>query len=216
MELPKYKALPNEIRKDFILSLDNNKMIKVICYLGLYAGMRIGEILSLTWESVDLDNKIIKVKQSLSQNVKFDKMGKVIGREKVISYTKTECSARFIPIPDILHKLLVEWKNERNIISQIKGSSANKYVIGDDKIKSYSSVKKQLKRFLDKNNYTEYKIHFHTMRHTYATMLLERSVNPKIVQFLLGHQSVKTTLEIYNNIENSPNQWISILNNVFN
>lgn len=90
------------------------------------------------------------------------------------------------------------------------------YVIGDDKIKSYSAIKKRFVHFLHKNNFDKYNIHFHSMRHTYATSLLEQSINPKIVQFLLGHRSVKTTLEIYNNIENNPTQWISLLNNAFN
>lgn len=53
------------------------------------------------------------------------------------------------------------------------------------------------------------------MRHTYATMLLEKNVNSKIVQFLLGHKSVKTTLDIYNNVKNNIGEYIDLLNNIF-
>lgn len=214
--MPKYKALTPELRKQFVLALESDKELKVVCYLGLYAGMRIGEILALTWDNVDLVNNIINVRQSLSRTMKFDSMGKVIKREKIISFTKTECSVRNIPIPDILHDVLDQWKRERFLIAQIKCLEEIVYVIGDDKIKSYSAIKKRFVHFLSKNNFDKYNIHFHSMRHTYATSLLEQSINPKIVQFLLGHRSVKTTLEIYNNIENNPTQWISLLNNAFN
>ena len=213
--LPRYKAILPEIRNKFIKSLDQNKELKVICYLGLYAGMRIGEILTLTWSNVDFNNRIIKVRQSLSRKVNFDKSGNVLGREKIISFTKTECSVRNIPIPDILYSLLVKWKNERTLLCKINNIENIEFVIGDNNIKSYHSVKKRFIHFLNKNSFNKYGIHFHTLRHTFATSLLEQSVNPKIVQFLLGHRSVKTTLEIYNNIENDPTQWIPLLNDVF-
>ena len=61
-----------------------------------------------------------------------------------------------------------------------------------------------------------FNIHFHKLRHTYATMLLEKGTNPKIVQFLLGHRSVKTTLEIYNNVNDNINEWSHFINDIFN
>ena len=55
-------------------------------------------------------------------------------------------------------------------------------------------------RFLRQNNFDKFNIHFHTLRHTYATMLLEKGTNPKIAQFLLGHRSVKITITVYNSV----------------
>ena len=46
-------------------------------------------------------------------------------------------------------------------------------------------------------------------------MLLEKGTNPKIVQFLLGHRSVKTTLEIYNNIINNGNEYVELIKKLF-
>ena len=42
--------------------------------------------------------------------------------------------------------------------------------------------------------------HAHTYRHTFATMLFEQGVNPKVVQKLMGHSDIKTTLKIYTSI----------------
>lgn len=46
-------------------------------------------------------------------------------------------------------------------------------------------------------------------------MLLEKNVNPKIVQFLLGHRSVKTTLEIYNNVANNNDKILELVNKLY-
>ena len=46
-------------------------------------------------------------------------------------------------------------------------------------------------------------------------MLLENGTNPKIVQFLLGHRSVKTTLEIYNNVTGNDYKYLQLLNKLF-
>lgn len=80
---------------------------------------------------------------------------------------------------------------------------------------TYSGTRKLLHRFLMKNDFKEYNIHFHTLRHTYATMLLEKGVNPKVVQFLIGHRSVKTTLDIYNNVINCSNEYQIIIDKIF-
>ena len=46
-------------------------------------------------------------------------------------------------------------------------------------------------------------------------MLFEKKVNPKIIQLLLGHKSVKTTLEIYNNVNDNIDELIIYVNNLF-
>jgi len=69
-----------------------------------------------------------------------------------------------------------------------------------------------LRRFCNAYGFNKYKIHFHSLRHTFATMLLEENVNPKIVQFLSGHKSVKTTLQIYNNVDYNIIEFGEIIN----
>ena len=68
----KYKALPKEIKQDYIKKLNNHQPLKTLCYLGLYAGMRIGEILSLRWKDVDLDKRVIYINSSLTKTYQFN------------------------------------------------------------------------------------------------------------------------------------------------
>ena len=48
-----------------------------------------------------------------------------------------------------------------------------------------------------------YHLHFHQLRHTYSTMLFENHENPKVIQELLGHKDVTTTIKTYNSVDRS-------------
>lgn len=64
----------------------------------------------------------------------------------------------------------------------------------------YEAVKRfraSYRHFLDRNSFSGEGLNLHRCRHTYASMLLEQEINPKIVQKLLGHRDVSTTLGIY-------------------
>ena len=55
-----YKALPEEIRKEFIAALDDNDFLKPLCLCMLFGGLRAGEVLALTWNNIDFNNKTLK------------------------------------------------------------------------------------------------------------------------------------------------------------
>lgn len=55
-------------------------------------------------------------------------------------------------------------------------------------------------RFKRRHNLNKYNIHFHGLRHTFSNMLFEMNENPKVIQQLLGHRDVKTTIGIYNSV----------------
>ena len=209
----KYKALPKEIRQDYIKKLNNHQPLKTLCYLGLYAGMRIGEILSLRWKDVDLDKRVIYINSSLTKTYQFNNAGETISNKRKIGTTKTNCSIRAVPIIDELYTTLTEWK----VLQLVVNSKDKDSLLFDHEndLRSYSGTRRLLKRFNDKYGFSKYDIHFHTFRHTFATMLFEKKVNPKIIQLLLGHKSVKTTLEIYNNVNDNIDELIIYVNNLF-
>lgn len=85
----------------------------------------------------------------------------------------------------------------------------------DGSVRSYSGTRKIFDRLAKSNGFYG-KIHFHTLRHTYSNMLFELNENPKIIQALLGHKSVKTTLTVYNSVDKSYyKQATEKLNNLF-
>lgn len=209
----KYKALPQEIRQDYIKKLNNHQPLKTLCYLGLYAGMRIGEILSLRWKDIDLDKRVVYINSSLTKTYQFNNAGETISNKRKIGTTKTNCSIRAVPIIDKLYTTLTEWK----VLQLVVNSKDKDSLLFDHEkdLRSYSGTRRLLKRFNDKYGFSKYDIHFHTFRHTFATMLFEKKVNPKIIQLLLGHKSVKTTLEIYNNVNDNIDELFIYVNNLF-
>lgn len=216
-----YKAIPQEERLRFVTALNKHTFLKPLCMTMMFAGLRAGEVLALRWENIDFENKVISVKNGLTIIPIFDKKGKVIERKTVIGNTKTACSVRDVPIPDILVEVLKDWKKcqwVRKELSNVDLIAPNSVVFcnNDGSVRTYSGTRKIFDKFAKKNGFFG-KVHFHTLRHTYSTMLFEANENPKIIQALLGHKSVKTTLTVYNSVDKSYyKQATDKLNELFN
>ena len=87
----------------------------------------------------------------------------------------------------------------------------------DGSVRTYSGTIHTLNRFLKRHNLHKHRIQFHTLRHTYSNMLFEAEQNPKLIQTLLGHKDVKTTISIYNSIDKTYMDKASkVLNEQFN
>ena len=207
----KYKALPPEIRTKFLeaLSKDDSNFIKPLSICLMFSGLRIGEALALKWQNVDLDNKTLKIEQAITQVPKFDSDGKVISRVTVVGDTKTTCSVREIPVADIVIETLKEWKEKQNLRQKINNevtadlTAKNSFVFANDdgSVRTYSGTRKIFDRFKRRNALDKYNIHFHGLRHTFSNMLFEMNENPKVIQQLLGHRDVKTTITVYNSVD---------------
>ncbi len=204
----RYKAIPPEAREKFLICLNEHKFLKPLCLCMMFAGLRTGEALALTWEDIDFKNKTISVKRGITIVPKFDESGKVKERKTVISETKTACSVREVPMPDILVEALQDYKVQQEINSDIQKvnlTAGNSLVFGNDdgSVRTYYGTKKIFYRFLEKHNLDKLGIHFHGLRHTYSNMFFEADQNPKVIQALLGHKSVKTTITTYNSVDKS-------------
>ena len=108
--------MPIEIRNQFLnaLSKDESNFIKQLCITMMFAGLRIGESLALTWSCINFDNKKIKVLRAITQVPKFDENGNIISRITIVGDTKTTCSVREIPVADIVIETLKEWHEKQN------------------------------------------------------------------------------------------------------
>lgn len=206
----KYKALPPEIRDKFLeaLNKDEANFIKPLCITLMFAGLRIGEALALKWKNIDFKNKSIKVERAITQVPKFDEEGNVKDRKTVIGDTKTTCSVRDIPVTDIVLETLKQWKDKQNERQQTNPdvtailTSPTSFVFANDdgSYRTYSGTRKIFDRFKRRNGLNKFNIHFHGLRHTFSNMLFELNENPKVIQQLLGHRDVKTTITVYNSV----------------
>lgn len=206
----RYKALPPEIRDKFLdaLNKDEANFIKPLCITLMFAGLRIGEALALKWKNIDFANKTIKIERAITQTLKFDEQGNVKDRTTVIGDTKTACSVRDIPVTDIVLETLKQWKEKQgkrqetnpNVTAILTAPTSFVFANDNGSYRTYYGTRVIFDRFKRRNGLNKYHIHFHGLRHTFSNMLFEMNENPKVIQQLLGHRDVKTTITVYNSV----------------
>lgn len=146
--------------------------------LALYTGMRLGEVCALQWEDISEDT--IYVHRTM-QRIKT-----VSGKwQVIISTPKTDESIRFIPIPDCL----------KFLIDKYRKSSGFVLVQENGKFVEPRLLQKKALEIFKKCNVSITK--FHSLRHTFATRLIENGADPKTVSEILGHSTVQITLFWY-------------------
>ena len=143
-----------------------------------YTGMRIGELLALTYNDLDLDNGIIRI----NKTVNF-KGGKVN-----VTSPKTPKSSRKITIPQLLVKDL------SNYIERIYGYKMTDRVFPYTKAILYKELKKKSEQAGLK------KIRVHDFRHSHASLLIDMGINPLLISERLGHERVETPLNTYSHL----------------
>ena len=170
---------------------------QIIVKLAITTGMRRSELFGLEFKHIDLDNKIIKVRQALT----YSKHGGYKVHE--IKKGNRSSNKRDIVLSDALiepiKKLELQRKKERLACKKEDLWMKGKYnfLLCDETGKPFnpSSMKNWWKRFLKRHNLRY--INIHALRHTSATLLINEGVHPKIISERLGHSDIKTTMNIY-------------------
>lgn len=157
---------------------DNHNDIGIL--IGLYTGLRIGEICGLKWDDINFVSKTIQVNRTI-QRMTIDNKSVL----KELS-PKSETSRRRIPIPSFLYDKL----------KHIRASSNSQYVLNTDMhVMDPRTFQYQYKKLLKRAG-VRYS-NAHTLRHTFSVRALEAGFDIKTLSEILGHADATVTLKIY-------------------
>ena len=177
----------------------------------LGTGCRIGEALGLRWEDLDYERRIISINHSLV----YYPVGENRKSVQHISTPKTEVGTRTIPMLDNVKdafEMLYEEQQENSWPDvEIDGMTGFVFRTRFGEVPNPQSVNRAIKRIVADYNATEEiaakrqrrqavllpDFSAHHLRHTFCTRLCEQETNLKIIQSIMGHKDIKTTMDVY-------------------
>lgn len=213
-EKPKRHALTEEQQALFIDFLSESKTYNhwlplMTVFLG--TGCRVGELIGLTWDDCDFTEGIITINHNLVYRQQDS--GKC---EMHITTPKTESGKRVVPMFQAVRKALLQEKKEqmRNGFNStiIDGCSGFVFTNRCGYVHNPQTINRAIKRIYTACNEQEIERakkehrqpvlipHFsvHNLRHTFCTRFCENETDLKIIQEIMGHSDITTTMNIYN------------------
>jgi integrase/recombinase XerD len=155
------------------LSVVEDRDFRELCITALLSGLRLGELIALRWNDIDFTSKVIQVKNSAT-------------------FTTKSRKNRIVPMSEELFRLLRERKEN------IRFECETVFYGKQGKLLKEGSASQKFKRYVRRACLND-KLHFHSLRHSFASALVTSGVSLYAVQKLLGHTTSKTT-EIYSHL----------------
>ena len=182
-------------------SLDSTCKHKYLFLLQLTTGMRIGECLTLSTDDVDMENGKLSIKRTLTKDID--------GNNIIGTTAKTYSGKRTINLNTMSRMALVGslnhyHKNKENLL----------FCKDDGTLYDEGSINSALKRicikcgirvrnYISKSGKDEVTsdVHSHMLRHTFATRCVEAKIAPAVLQKIMGHTDIATTMKYYVNVD---------------
>lgn len=211
-ETEKRKALTVAEQKLFIDFLQNHPQYHhwyPVFAVMLGTGMRVGEIVGLRWCDIDLEQGIISVNHTLV----YYNHGDGKGCSFSINTPKTKAGERTIPMLDFVKEAFLmekKYQEETGLHCKVTVDCYTDFIFinrfGD--VQHQGTLNKAIRRIIrDCNDEVLLrgeadpvllpKFSCHSLRHTFTTRLCESGVNVKVIQDVLGHADISTTMDIY-------------------
>lgn len=195
------KAITRKQERAFLEFVKNDKYYCKY-YEGIYilfkTGLRISEFVGLTVNDIDLQNRKLTISHQLQRTRKMD---------YIIENPKTECGVRTIPLSDDVYECFVKIIHQRPKLERepnIGGYCGFLYLDKNGKPMVAMHWEHFFKHIWQKYNsiYREQLplITPHVCRHTYCSNMAKSGMNPKTLQYLMGHSDIAVTLNTYTHL----------------
>lgn len=161
---------------------DRYKLGVFIC---LYTGIRIGELCALQWKNVSLSENAIKIEHTM-QRLQSKDLNAMQKTRIIVTEPKSYAALRTIPLPEFVIEVIKPFV-----------SVPNAYVLSGEcrTIIEPRTMQNRFKTYLVEGQIND--ANFHSLRHTFATRCVEAGFDVKTLSEILGHSSVKITLDKY-------------------
>ena len=203
------KPLTKEERKTLLEQIDFEKnWYTELIHVMLMTGVRIGEVGSLTWSSIDFKNDLITIKSTLSiVYLEGEKTLKVTSPKTAAGYRTInmmgDCKEMLLRQKDKVDRLKKElgkrWRAPKELGDLVfvttLGSPITRYVME----KEFNKIVGRINETREPDNQFPH-IYPHLLRHSFCTMCFELGVDPKVVQRWCGHSSYNVTMSIYTHV----------------
>lgn len=199
-------ALLNYVKNNNIYS----KYYVMIAFM-LATGCRIGETIGLTWDDIDLENKMVDI----NHQIIYKKIIKEGITKHYVEKPKNRTS-RTIPLQKEIVAILSKYKKETYFISKFNDyviDGYSNFVFLNDKMKLYTpnTLTRAFHSIRDSYNKTHDEedgeiilpdFSAHTFRHTFCTRMAENGMDVKVLQEIMGHKTIAVTMQVYNHVLN--------------
>ncbi len=200
---------------DFVKDSNVYKVYYPILVFALCTALRAGELTGLRWSDVDLKENVIHVRQQLVYKNFGD------GCRFYLQELKTEAGRRDIPLTADARKSLIRQKELYLLLGkgqrQQETAGVSDYVFTNTQGKPYATnaINSMLKSIMGAYNKLETEraekefripvllphISAHILRHTACTRLAESGLEPKVLQYIMGHANISVTMDIYTHLD---------------
>lgn len=203
------KVLTEQEQEAFLnyVSIHESQMFITLYNLQLGTGMRIGEILGLTWDKINYKDKTISIDRTLVYHKGKDK------RQAFFQTPKTKTSKRVIPMLENVTFLLKKWQREQKKQIDMLGTHWQPRKDMENLVFTTqigqplmtNEINRRIHQIVDEINEQNRDINMqqfssHSLRHTFATRCFENGIPPRVVQDFLGHASIKMTMDLYTHV----------------
>ena len=200
---------------DFVKNSNHYKIYYPMLVFALATALRVGELTGLRWTNVDFKQSIIRIRQQLT----YRNLGS--GSRFRIQSLKTDAGQRDIPMTEAARKSLIQQRELSMLlgkggkVQEVDGvsdfvftnSRGKPYATNcinlmlDNLVKAYNKQEETNAKKEHREPFLMPHISAHILRHTACTRLAEAGLEPKVLQYIMGHTNISITLDVYTHLD---------------